>query len=103
MLVGRAKIRPGQTVLVMGGGSGMGIFGIQISKLYNCDVIATASPDKLDKCKELGADYAVDHRKEDWHKEVRAISKEIAEKWRPYRTVATWYLWKSLQKFDTIG
>jgi len=80
MLVGRAKIRPGQTALVMGGGSGMGIFGIQISKLYNCDVIATASPDKLDKCKELGADYAVDHRKEDWHKEVRAISKEIAKK-----------------------
>ena len=80
MLVGRAKIRPGQTVLVMGGGSGMGTFGIQISKLYNCDVIATASPDKLDKCKELGADYAVDHRKEDWHKEVRAISKEIAKK-----------------------
>lgn len=27
----------------------------------------------------------------------------IAEKWRPYRTVATWYLWKSLQKFETIG
>jgi len=80
MLVGRAKIRPGQTVLIMGGGSGMGIFGIQIAKLYNCDVIATASPDKLEKCKELGADYAIDHRKEDWHKEVRQITKEIARK-----------------------
>ncbi|MCH8972530.1 MAG: alcohol dehydrogenase catalytic domain-containing protein, partial [Thaumarchaeota archaeon] len=80
MLVGRAKIRPGLTVLIMGGGSGVGSFGIQIAKLYNCDVIATASPDKLDKCKELGADYAVDHRKEDWHKEVRAITKEIAKK-----------------------
>jgi len=31
------------------------------------------------------------------------IMQEIAEPWRPYRTVATWYLWKSLQKFDTIG
>ncbi|CAD6368494.1 Zn-dependent oxidoreductase [metagenome] len=80
MLVGRAKIRPGQTVLIMGGGSGVGSFGIQIAKLYNCDVIATASPDKLDKCLELGADYAVDHRKEDWYKEVRAISKELAKK-----------------------
>jgi NADPH:quinone reductase-like Zn-dependent oxidoreductase len=58
----------------------MGTFGIQIAKLYNCDVIATAGPAKLDKCIELGADYAVDHRKEDWHKEVRAISKEIAKK-----------------------
>ena len=80
MLVGRAKIRPGQTVLIMGGGSGVGSFGIQIAKLYNCTVIATASPDKLDKLKELGADYAVDHRKEDWHKEVRAFTKEIAKK-----------------------
>ena len=77
MLVGRAKITPGQTVLIMGGGSGVGSFGIQIAKLYNCDVIATASPDKLDKCLELGADFAVDHRKEDWHKEVRTIAKKI--------------------------
>ena len=77
MLVGRAKIVPGQTVLIMGGGSGVGSFGIQIAKLYNCDVIATASPDKLDKCLELGADFAVDHRKEDWHKEVRSIAKKI--------------------------
>ena len=80
MLVGRAKIKPGQTVLIMGGGSGVGSFGIQIAKLYNCDVIATASPDKLDKCLDLGADFAVDHRKEDWYKEVRAISKELAKK-----------------------
>jgi len=80
MLIGRAKIRPGQTILIMGGGSGVGSFGIQIAKLYNCDVIATASPDKLDKCLELGADFAVDHRKEDWYKEVRAISKELAKK-----------------------
>lgn len=29
--------------------------------------------------------------------------ERIAESWKPYRTVATWYLWKSLQKFDTIG
>ncbi len=80
MLVGRAKITPGQTVLIMGGGSGVGSFGIQIAKLYNCTVIATASGDKLDKCKALGADYAVDHRKEDWHKEVFKITKDIAAK-----------------------
>ena len=29
--------------------------------------------------------------------------KQYAESWRPYRTIATWYLWKSLKKFDTIG
>ena len=80
MLVGRAKIKPGQVVLVMGGSSGVGIFGIQIAKLYGCTVIATASPEKLEKLKELGADYAVDHRKEDWNKEVFKISKELAKK-----------------------
>ena len=78
MLVSRAKIQPGQTVVIMGGSSGMGIFGIQIAKLYGCDVIATSSKGKLEKCIELGADYAVDHRKEDWHKEVKKISKEIS-------------------------
>jgi NADPH:quinone reductase-like Zn-dependent oxidoreductase len=77
MLVGRAKIRPGQLVLVMGGSSGVGSYGIQICKLFGCTVIATASPDKLNKLLELGADYAVDHRKEDWHKEVKEISKKI--------------------------
>ncbi len=29
--------------------------------------------------------------------------EKMAEKWKPYRTIATWYLWKSLKKFDTIG
>ena len=80
MLVGRAKITPGQTVLIMGGGSGVGTFGIQIAKLYNCDVIATAGPGKMDKLLELGADYAVNHREDGWNKEVWRISKEIAKK-----------------------
>ena len=29
--------------------------------------------------------------------------EKLAQKWKPYRTVATWYLWKSMKKFDTIG
>ncbi|MBT7780989.1 MAG: alcohol dehydrogenase catalytic domain-containing protein, partial [Nitrosopumilus sp.] len=36
MLVGRAKIQPGQIVLIMGGSSGIGTFGIQIAKLFGC-------------------------------------------------------------------
>ena len=77
MLVGRAKIRPGQLVLIMGGSSGVGNYGIQIAKLFGCIVIATASPDKLDKLLELGADYAINHRNDDWYKEVRSIAKKI--------------------------
>jgi NADPH:quinone reductase-like Zn-dependent oxidoreductase len=85
MLVGRAKIQPGQLVLIMGGGSGVGNYGIQIAKLFGCIVIATASHDKLEKLLELGADYAVDHRNEEWHKEVRNIAKTIP---KPYGDVA---------------
>ena len=66
MLVGRAKIRPGQTVLIMGGTSGVGMVGIQIAKLYNCMIIATAgNKDKMDKCLEIGADQVVNHREAD--------------------------------------
>lgn len=77
MLVGRAKIKPGQTVLVMGGGSGVGMVGIQIAKLYNCNVIATAgNKDKMDKCLQIGADNVVNHREPDWHKKVREITNK---------------------------
>jgi len=77
MLVTRAKIRPGQTVLIMGGGSGMGIAGIQIANLFNCRVIATAgNKDKLDKCLQLGADYVVNHRESDWYRKVREITNK---------------------------
>jgi NADPH:quinone reductase-like Zn-dependent oxidoreductase len=60
----------------MGGTSGVGMVGIQIAKLYNCDVIATAgNKDKMDKCFEIGADYVVNHRDPDWYKTVRSITK----------------------------
>jgi alcohol dehydrogenase len=77
MLVGRAKIIPGQTVLIMGGTSGVGMVGIQIAKLYNCNVIATAgNQQKMDKCLELGADNVVNHREQDWYKKVREMTKK---------------------------
>ena len=77
MLVGRAKIKPGQTVLIMGGTSGVGMVGIQIAKLYNCNVIATAgNKEKMEKCTEIGADYVVNHREADWYKKVREITNK---------------------------
>ncbi|NOJ29907.1 MAG: Zn-dependent oxidoreductase [Nitrososphaeraceae archaeon] len=77
MLVGRAKIRPGQTVLIMGGTSGVGMAGIQISKLYGCDVIATAgNKEKMDTCLGLGADSVVNHRESDWYKKVRELTNK---------------------------
>ncbi len=77
MLVGRVQIRPGQTVLVMGGTSGVGMVGIQIAKLYNCEVIATAgNEEKMEACRKLGADHTVNHRESDWWKKVRSITNK---------------------------
>ncbi len=77
MLVNRAKINPGQTVLIMGGTSGMGMIGIQIAKLYNCNVIATAgNSEKMKKCLDLGADFVVNHREEDWYKKIREFTNK---------------------------
>lgn len=87
MLVGRARIQPGQLVLIMGGGSGVGNYGIQIAKLFGCTVIATASGDKLGRLKELGADYAADHRKDDWDMTVRKIAKGVTKPWGDVRGV----------------
>ncbi len=50
MLVGLAGVRPGQTVLVLGASSGVGIAAIQIAKLFHCRVITTAGDEsKLEK------------------------------------------------------
>ena len=77
MLVGRAKIQPGQSVLIMGGTSGVGMVGIQIAKLFNCEVIATAgSKEKMEACLKLGASHAVNHREPDWSKKVREITNK---------------------------
>ena len=62
MLVGRAKLRPGEDVLVIGAGSGVGSAAIQVARLIGARVIATAGSEaKLERAKGLGAHDAVDH------------------------------------------
>jgi NADPH:quinone reductase-like Zn-dependent oxidoreductase len=66
MLVDRAQIRQGETVLVLAGGSGVGSAAIQIAKLWGARVIATASTDeKLAAARALGADETINHARED--------------------------------------
>jgi NADPH:quinone reductase-like Zn-dependent oxidoreductase len=78
MLVGRAGIRPGQTVLVLGASSGVGIAAIQIAKLFHCRVITTAGDEsKLAKGAELGADYGINHYKQKISEEVRKITNKV--------------------------
>jgi NADPH:quinone reductase-like Zn-dependent oxidoreductase len=92
MLVGRAGIRPGQTVLVLGANSGVGIAAIQIAKLFHCRVITTAGDEaKLAKSHELGADYGINHYKQRISEEVRKITnKEGVDIVLEHVGAATW-------------
>ncbi len=75
MLVGRCDLKPGQTVLVLGGGSGVGSAAIQIAKMLGAKVIATAGDEtKMEMSRELGADYTIHHYKEKISDEVRKIT-----------------------------
>lgn len=75
MLVGRAKVQPGETVLVLAAGGGVGTAAVQVAKLLGASVIATAGSDeKLAKIKELGADFLINHSKTDFLGEVKRIT-----------------------------
>ena len=77
MLVGRCHIKPGDTVLVLGGGSGVGSAAIQICKLFNAQVIATAGDEaKLERSRELGADYVINHYQQKIGDEVKKITNK---------------------------
>jgi len=77
MLVTRARVEPGEDVLVHAAGSGVGSIGIQVAKLRGARVIATASSDeKLEKARTLGADDVVNYTREDWPKEVRRLTNK---------------------------
>ena len=105
MLVGRAGIRQGQTVLVLGGGSGVGIAAIQIAKLFHARVITTAGDEKkLEKARALGADYGIDHYKQKISEEVRRITnKEGVDIVVEHVGAATWEeSMKSLKPAGTI-
>ena len=75
MLVTRAKVEPGEDVLIHAAGSGVGSIGIQVAKLRGARVIATASTDqKLAQAKELGADEVVNYSSADWPREVKRLT-----------------------------
>jgi len=75
MLVARCGVKPGQTVLVLGGNSGVGTAAIQIAKLWGARVIATGGDArKMELARELGADYTIDHYKQKISEEVKKIT-----------------------------
>ena len=77
MLLSRAELQPGEDVLVLGAGSGVGIAAIQIAKLFGARVITTAgTEEKLAKAKALGADHLINHHTQKIREEVRRITNK---------------------------
>jgi putative PIG3 family NAD(P)H quinone oxidoreductase len=67
-----AGLRPGEVLLVHGGSSGIGTMAIQLAKQVGARVAVTAgSPEKLERCRELGADVLVNYREQDFVAVVR--------------------------------
>lgn len=70
-----AHLRPGETLLVHGGSSGIGTMAIQLGKAVGAKVAVTAgTKEKLDFCAELGADVLVNYREQDFVEEVKAAT-----------------------------
>jgi putative PIG3 family NAD(P)H quinone oxidoreductase len=69
----RGGLKPGETLLIHGGSSGIGTMAIQLAKAFGSQVIVTVgSKDKADACVKLGADHAVNYKTEDF---VEAVKK----------------------------
>lgn len=71
----RARLQPGETLLVQGGASGIGVTAIQLAKAFGATVIVTAgSDDKCAACLRLGADHAINYRSADFADEVERLT-----------------------------
>ena len=71
----RARLQPGETLLIQGGTSGIGVTAIQLAKAFGATVITTAGSDaKAAACIKLGADHAINYRTQDFEVEVKRIT-----------------------------
>ena len=75
MLVTRARVKPGDEVLVLAGGSGVGQAAIQVAVLYGARVLATAgTPEKVEQARRLGAADVIDHHAQSVADEVKRLT-----------------------------
>jgi len=71
----RARLQPGETLLVQGGTSGIGVTAIQLAKAWGATVVATAGSDeKCAACLTLGADHAINYRRQDFAEGVLRLT-----------------------------
>ena len=72
------RLGPGQTALVHGGASGIGTTAIQLARAFGAQVVVTAGgPDRCARCRELGADLAVDYKREDFVEAAKAFTDGV--------------------------
>lgn len=77
MLWTKARVMPGETALVLGANSGVGMAAIQLGKLFGATVIATAGgTEKIEKAKGLGADFVIDHYRQNVLDEVKKFTQK---------------------------
>src|SRR2546426_6127170 len=77
MMVTKGNIRPGEDVLILGAGAGVGTAAIQIAKMTGCRVFATASSDeKLERARQLGADFLINYKTEEFDKKIRELTNK---------------------------
>lgn len=74
-LVTKGRLRPGETVLIVGAGGGVNTVAIQIAKMAGCTVFVVGSNEtKLTAAGNLGADFCIDRSKEDWGKRIYQLT-----------------------------
>jgi len=77
MLMTKAELQRGQTVLITGIGGGVALAALNICNYFDCTTIVTSRYDwKLEKAKELGATHCVIDEGKDWSKDVRGLTKK---------------------------
>lgn len=75
MMISKGKLRPGEDVLILGAGAGVGTAGIQIAKMTGCRVFAAASTDqKLERARQLGADFLINYNTDQFDKKIRELT-----------------------------
>ncbi len=74
----RGGLKPGETLLIHGGSSGIGTTAIQMAKAHGAKVIVTVgSQDKCDACLKLGADVAINYKTEDFVAKTKAATNDV--------------------------